>query len=380
VSIRITGFSGEVFDCLDPALQDQDSETYARLTIVFCAGVVDSVNGVVSCTSFTISCGSVVVQANVNVEAEIDQQITKTEDKQAPVTQQKFMEQLAQNIQNNQNFTAPVQDLVVADINECGDPDMNDCSPNAECINTEGAYTCKCLPNYPVDISRYTNVPGRVCAKPCGDLQCNNVGESCKPQAESDPKCVCPAGVDCFPDRCLTGDCSPNAVCTNYPDRYNCTCTEDYSHDMSDDPANKPGRVCAGSCDKLACTDKKVCQEVAESDPECVCPSGTICGAYIFGIIGSILFILLVIIMVAIVVVCKRSGAARDKLLPQYFTSHLRVPGVFLDPQVSGKPVRPADSRYRPRPEYRAPAQEYRAPATVFQAPPPGVAVRRGYQ
>lgn len=46
----------------------------------------------------------------------------------------------------------------------------------------------------------------------------------------------------------------------------------DYSHDMSDDPANKPGRVCAGSCDKLACTDKKVCQEVAESDPECVCP------------------------------------------------------------------------------------------------------------
>lgn len=84
--------------------------------------------------------------------------------------------------------------------------------------------------------------------------------------------------------------------------------------------------------------------------------------------------------MVAIVVVCKRSGAARDKLLPQYFTSHLRVPGVFLDPQVSGKPVRPADSRYRPRPEYRAPAQEYRAPATVFQAPPPGVAVRRGYQ
>lgn len=73
--------------------------------IVFCAGVVDSVNGVVSCTSFTISCGSVVVQANVNVEAEIDQQITKTEDKQAPVTQQKFMEQLAQNIQNNQNFS-----------------------------------------------------------------------------------------------------------------------------------------------------------------------------------------------------------------------------------------------------------------------------------
>ena len=46
----------------------------------------------------------------------------------------------------------------------------------------------------------------------------------------------------------------------------------DYSHDMSPDIDNRPGRVCARPCEGLACADKKVCQEVSESDPECVCP------------------------------------------------------------------------------------------------------------
>ena len=41
-------------------------------------------------------------------------------------------------------LAAPVEDIVVADINECEDPDMNDCSPNARCVNTEGAYQCIC--------------------------------------------------------------------------------------------------------------------------------------------------------------------------------------------------------------------------------------------
>ena len=46
--------------------------------------------------------------------------------------------------------------------------------------------------DYPADISRYINVPGRVCAKPCGSLVCDNVGEVCQEQAESSPQCVCP--------------------------------------------------------------------------------------------------------------------------------------------------------------------------------------------
>jgi len=33
---------------------------------------------------------------------------------------------------------------VVSDVNECEDPNLNDCSPNAKCTNTDGYYTCTC--------------------------------------------------------------------------------------------------------------------------------------------------------------------------------------------------------------------------------------------
>ena len=33
---------------------------------------------------------------------------------------------------------------VVVDVNECNNPSLNDCSPNADCINTDGYYTCTC--------------------------------------------------------------------------------------------------------------------------------------------------------------------------------------------------------------------------------------------
>jgi len=33
---------------------------------------------------------------------------------------------------------------VVSDVNECENSDLNDCSPNAECTNTDGYYTCTC--------------------------------------------------------------------------------------------------------------------------------------------------------------------------------------------------------------------------------------------
>ena len=101
-----------------------------------------------------------------------------------------------------------------------------------------------------------------------------------------------------------------------------------------------------------------------------------ICGAWIFGIIGSVLSVLLIVVIGAVVFVCKRAGAAKDKLLPQYAAPpRLQLPAVYLDPVLSGKTANPVDSRYR---QTRR-AQPQGAPATVFQAPPPGVAVRRGY-
>ena len=35
-----------------------------------------------------------------------------------------------------------------ADVNECGNPETNDCSDNAVCSNTEGSYVCRCLDGY----------------------------------------------------------------------------------------------------------------------------------------------------------------------------------------------------------------------------------------
>ncbi|XP_043541312.1 uncharacterized protein LOC122546735, partial [Chiloscyllium plagiosum] len=38
--------------------------------------------------------------------------------------------------------------MLLADINECADPAMNQCDPNAECLNSEGSYSCECNPYY----------------------------------------------------------------------------------------------------------------------------------------------------------------------------------------------------------------------------------------
>ena len=37
------------------------------------------------------------------------------------------------------------------DINECANPETNDCDLNAQCINTEGSYTCSCNEGYTGD-------------------------------------------------------------------------------------------------------------------------------------------------------------------------------------------------------------------------------------
>ena len=41
--------------------------------------------------------------------------------------------------------------LLFPDIDECANPGRNECDTNAECSNTEGSYTCTCLPGYQGD-------------------------------------------------------------------------------------------------------------------------------------------------------------------------------------------------------------------------------------
>lgn len=45
----------------------------------------------------------------------------------------------------------------------------------------------------------------------------------------------------------------------------------DYPVDLSAD-TDKPGRVCAQSCDGYLCSSQEICEEMAESEPACVCP------------------------------------------------------------------------------------------------------------
>ena len=38
-----------------------------------------------------------------------------------------------------------------ADFNECDNENNNTCHENAQCINTEGSFTCSCKPGYTGD-------------------------------------------------------------------------------------------------------------------------------------------------------------------------------------------------------------------------------------
>ncbi|XP_022691275.1 mucin-2-like isoform X2 [Varroa jacobsoni] len=65
--------------------------------------------------------------------------------------------------------------LTVEDVNECRDKELHDCSPNANCENTFGAFKCVCKPGY-TDKNPATRRTGRTCTG-CGPDYCNNRGE-----------------------------------------------------------------------------------------------------------------------------------------------------------------------------------------------------------
>ena len=75
------------------------------------------------------------------------------------------------------------------DINECMDNTAG-CNQNAECTNTAGSYTCKCLPGYDGD------------GKACQDI-----------------------------DECKDSVCDVNAECTNSIGSVSCSCNTGYIGD-----------------------------------------------------------------------------------------------------------------------------------------------------
>lgn len=48
--------------------------------------------------------------------------------------------------------------LFCLDVDECANPESNDCDPNALCTNTEGSYVCRCIKGYTGDGKRCTGI------------------------------------------------------------------------------------------------------------------------------------------------------------------------------------------------------------------------------
>ncbi|OUC43446.1 putative EGF-like domain protein, partial [Trichinella nativa] len=133
-------------------------------------------------------------------------------------------------------------------VNECESSDLNDCSPNAVCIDTARSYRCHCKEDF--------------------------VDHSADPLYRSGQINECEQGQH---------DCSPNARCIDEDEGYTCHCLPGFV-DRSDSPLNLPGRVCLkepsvlmdSSCsisDINSCDKKKneICRMV-NGQPVCVCP------------------------------------------------------------------------------------------------------------
>ncbi len=100
----------------------------------------------------------------------------------------------------NPGFT-PFDENNCADINECSS-NRHDCSPNAECLNLEGSFTCKCLRGFLGD--------GVSCTKQitCQDLNCDKQRGECIEDRFGQAVC-----------RCLEGYRGDGVTCEIIPSR-----------------------------------------------------------------------------------------------------------------------------------------------------------------
>uniref|UniRef100_A0A915JYH7 EGF-like domain-containing protein n=1 Tax=Romanomermis culicivorax TaxID=13658 RepID=A0A915JYH7_ROMCU len=137
---------------------------------------------------------------------------------------------------------------------ECGDETLNDCDPNAICMDNPLSYECLCREGY-LDMSAQPHTtPGRHCM-PLHDCDSNadcidlpkGYTCSCKagfsdvsrnPNKQPGRKCTQEKN-EC--SRKEDNDCSPFATCTDLTNGYRCRCNEGFI-DVS--PNNRTGTVC----------------------------------------------------------------------------------------------------------------------------------------
>uniref|UniRef100_A0A0N4ZF68 Transmembrane matrix receptor MUP-4 n=1 Tax=Parastrongyloides trichosuri TaxID=131310 RepID=A0A0N4ZF68_PARTI len=156
-------------------------------------------------------------------------------------------------------------DGVCTIFNECLKKSDNDCGDNSLCIDQEDGYTCQCNPGF-VDLSSDAYRPGRICEKAVNECATPGLYKvDCHKNADcidtdDSYQCKCRNGYEdlsseysklpgreCIKmiDECSIGahDCGVNALCVDQRNGYFCKCKPGYV-DVSKDITNFPGRQC----------------------------------------------------------------------------------------------------------------------------------------
>uniref|UniRef100_A0AC35TFU5 EGF-like domain-containing protein n=1 Tax=Rhabditophanes sp. KR3021 TaxID=114890 RepID=A0AC35TFU5_9BILA len=182
-------------------------------------------------------------------------------------------------------------------VNECLQSNLNDCSKDANCIDTVESYKCVCKSGFD-DMDVYKN-PGRQCFKPQAEDICAAGVHSCDrnarciTKADGDYTCLCNAGfIDkspnsggrgrlCIPiihfcDNPSLNNCdSPDrSYCIEEEESYRCKCKSNFL-DISPNIVKEPGRLCKplvnecyGSHD--CAKDGGICEDTPDSY-KCYC-------------------------------------------------------------------------------------------------------------
>ncbi|KAK6042353.1 EGF-like domain protein, partial [Cooperia oncophora] len=143
------------------------------------------------------------------------------------------------------------QCLAYVGVNECEKPELNECSPDARCIDLDYLYKCGVISPY-VNAAPEGAVPGSICTIDyCSDVHYCPLNSTCKNVGDQ-AKCDCnPGFVDlrksdrlseaglgdaiCMRhtdvNECALGlhNCSAAAICTDLKNGYECKCPDGYT-------------------------------------------------------------------------------------------------------------------------------------------------------
>lgn len=134
-------------------------------------------------------------------------------------------------------------------INECASPNLNSCDKNAKCVDLEDGYRCECKKGF-LDVSPSQSLPGRACRQ----------SMFCLWRIPFKPGCL--VVNECLDSK--LNDCDKLARCIDTLDSYTCECPP-MSKDISPNPAF-PGRVCLvfeNECEtgKHDCDHNAICHD-----------------------------------------------------------------------------------------------------------------------